>query len=415
MTEAHSSCCAVGRASGGSCDDDDRAGDDHEDEASSFLLPLPPCWTIPVIDLATSADEEAEGACEVVGGQQRPHPHQQQHQQRDELELAHSLVRALETIGFVTLLHHGVDTDGALQSAQQFFELPLHSKLQCPYQGHVSNRGYLPMGSESHQSKGGGGNETPAFDAKETLELDDTSATMWPTEFPEDSLVRTTLLQYYDDCHRLHLRLLRLAAIGLGLDSEIFASQCNARHCNLRLLHYPATTHTMRRRPNVQRGIERGVVIRGACHTDFGTLTLLAQDSVGGLRVQPRGYTTTSGQQWITVPPTPGALVVNVGDMLQRWTNDRLVATPHQVVGLLEDSPEHEVGEGDDDGSIRGILPERYSVAFFCNANPDTDLRPIPSLIPHGEAPKFEPITAREYLTQRLAATIHTSTTDADL
>jgi isopenicillin N synthase-like dioxygenase len=136
----------------------------------------------------------------------------------------------------------------------------------------------------------------------------------------------------------------------------------------LRLLHYPNVAAR-------EACAASAVVVRGALHTDYGTLTLLTQDQTGGLRVQRRDGT------WTFLRPIPGGIVVNVGDMLQRWTNDVLRATPHQVV----EHPDH----------ARDDIPERFSVAFFCNANKDVLLEPLEFL--SDQPPKYPPINALEY------------------
>lgn len=113
-------------------------------------------------------------------------------------------------------------------------------------------------------------------------------------------------------------------------------------------------------------------------HTDYGNITLLATDNVGGLEVKTRGG------EWIAAPVMPGAFVVNIGDCLMRWTNDIYVSTPHRVVNR----------------SGR----ERYSIAFFFDPNPDARVAAIPSCVPAGGKPLYPPILAAEHLKMRLDA-----------
>jgi isopenicillin N synthase-like dioxygenase len=138
-------------------------------------------------------------------------------------------------------------------------------------------------------------------------------------------------------------------------------------------LHYPAEEHNTH-------------TIRGNIHSDFGTLTLLVQDAVGGLQVQ-----RTDGT-WIMVQPRANAIIVNVGDMLMRWTNDKLQATLHQVV-----TPP----------GVSKSIPERFSIAFFCNANKETLLECLENCSDNFNPPRYPPINAYDYLTQRLTDTIH--------
>ena len=116
---------------------------------------------------------------------------------------------------------------------------------------------------------------------------------------------------------------------------------------------------------------------RGA-HTDYGNLTLLATDDVGGLEVRTRAG------QWIEAPVIPGAFIVNIGDCLMRWTNDVYVSTPHRVVNRS--------------------AKERYSIAFFYDPNPDATVETIPSCVGEGEVVRYPPILAADYLTMRLDA-----------
>ena len=113
-------------------------------------------------------------------------------------------------------------------------------------------------------------------------------------------------------------------------------------------------------------------------HTDYGALTLLATDDVGGLEVR------THAGQWIEAPVVRGAFIVNIGDCLMRWTNDVYVSTPHRVVNR--------------------ILKERYSIAFFYDPNPDAMVETIPSCVREGEFTRYPPILAADYLKMRLDA-----------
>lgn len=157
---------------------------------------------------------------------------------------------------------------------------------------------------------------------------------------------------------------------------------CPANHQNLRLLHYPECD-----REAIAKGQKRGGI-----HTDYGTITLVAQNGVGGLVAQK------IDGDWVNVPPIPGGIAVNVGEMLQRWSNDILRATPHQI---LDDDP-----LDDDAANKSDRVPERYSIAFFCNANKDTSLACLPVCHSPERPPRYEPVNAHEYITMRLASTI---------
>jgi isopenicillin N synthase-like dioxygenase len=347
------------------------------------------------------------------------------------VRLATELVTALEHFGFVTLVNHGISKEAirsALGVSRQFFSLDESAKTRCAYRGHDCNCGYIGVGQESHA--------LAAADAKETFDVGPEPVspggcgaggdTPWPVD-QEDGFsgerFKAALVSYFEECNILQLHLLKLIAVGLGLpSSDYLAGQCDERHCNLRLLHYPPLavkvshgTLLKKATGDKDEQLDERVVVRGARHTDYGTLTLLAQDDVGGLRVQPRRHPQgDANAPWIHVDPVEGALVLNVGDMLQRWTNDRLVATPHQVVSVLPPhepaAPKRDDPNQGDDATTEVHIPERYSIAFFCNANKDTVLRPIPCLVQANEGPKYEAVTAKEYLTRRLTETIRPST-----
>lgn len=136
----------------------------------------------------------------------------------------------------------------------------------------------------------------------------------------------------------------------------------------LRLLHYPPA------RPEEPDEMGAGA------HTDFGGLTILLQDDNGGLQVRD-----PHGKGWIEAPPIPGAYVVNLGDMIARWTNDRYVSTLHRVINRSGN--------------------ERYSIPFFYTGNPDTMVECLPTCLAEGETPKYPPVTTLEHLRAMYART----------
>jgi isopenicillin N synthase-like dioxygenase len=135
----------------------------------------------------------------------------------------------------------------------------------------------------------------------------------WPADRPE---FRAALSAYYEALGACGADLLRCVAISLDIDEDFFAASYRKRLQRTQIIYYP---------PHPPQA---GQDLFGlAPHTDFGCITLLWQDDNGGLQVQER-----STQRWIPAPPIPGTLVINVADLLQRWTNDRYVSTPHRVL-----------------------------------------------------------------------------------
>lgn len=341
---------------------------------------------------------------------------------REETKIVSELLEAFTTTGFCTLVHHGIPKDlfpKAFRASRNFFELSIEAKLKCKYKTPLSNRGYIPYGAERHDKDREGNTlvattatndvSTTAPDQKETMDIgyddddDDVVKNEWPQELPPRDF-RYVLETYFEEMDALYLRLIKYIGRGLGLpdDGDYLVRKCNGKHENLRLLHYPSMART------IGDGAEGGTT-RGNAHTDFGTLTLLVQDTVGGLKVKRKDGT------WIDVKPVEDSIIVNVGDMLMRWSNDRLKATLHKV-----ESPEvttnatttsaisDTIEASSTTTTTKAIVPERYSIAFFCNANKNVEIECLETCRSPTEPARYPPINAHEYLTQRLAATIQT-------
>ena len=160
----------------------------------------------------------------------------------------------------------------------------------------------------------------------------------------------------------------RHSDVDLGLDADFFEDKLDQPMATLRLLHYPPQPATA----------DAGQIGAGA-HTDYGDITLLHTDGVGGLEVR------RCDGGWIAAPTVPGAFICNIGDCLMRWTNDVYVPTPHRVV--------NRAGR------------ERYSVAFFLDPNPDAEVACLPGCISADRPARYPPVKAADYLRERLVAT----------
>jgi isopenicillin N synthase-like dioxygenase len=303
----------------------------------------------------------------------------------DKSKISNDIFDAFSTIGFIILVHHGVQGDSAgsqnggvtsrtFQAAKEFFALPTEIKKQSAYVDPASNRGYISMGQEKLDG------QLP--DLKETFDIgyegEKDYGNQWPTGMKNAEDFKQCMLDYFDEYDQLHLNIFRALARGMGLENDdYFTPLCNGNHQNLRLLHYP----------ECDRATITGGQKRGGIHTDYGTLTLLSQQDVSGLIAQRLDGT------WVSVPPIPGGIVVNVGQMLQRWSNDMLRATPHQVLDTFDEKNSERVAE-------------RYSIAFFCNANKETSLECLPACQGPDRPPKYEVVNAFDYITARLTETI---------
>lgn len=181
-------------------------------------------------------------------------------------------------------------------------------------------------------------------DIKESLEIGSEAPYGYPekpyhNQFPEDHIPGFTkaLMEFYVQCDQLHRQVMSAIATGLGLSKTFFEPQISGGDHVLRLLHYPEVPRTI---------LTKEGAVRAGAHTDYGTITLLFQDGSGGLQAR-----TPSGE-YVDVPPVPGAVVINAGDLLQIWSNDVIKSTFHRVVAPPDTSTI-------DDGN----LSARYSIA----------------------------------------------------
>jgi isopenicillin N synthase-like dioxygenase len=280
---------------------------------------------------------------------------------------------ACRDVGFFYVVNHSVDGDliaAAFAQSRSFFGLPLAERQALAIEKVGGNRGYSGMLHEA-LDPGRGPDMKEAFNVGLEIAPDDPellsgqpfrSLNAWP-RLPH---FRETLLAYYDACAALGAGLHRAFACDLGLKPDYFDDKFDRPMATLRLLHYPAPP------------ARSDPLIGAGAHTDYGNLTLLATDDVGGLEVRARDG------EWIEAPVVPGAFIVNIGDCLMRWTNDIYVSTPHRVVNR----------------SAR----ERYSIAFFYDPNPEAVVETIPSCVRQGESIRYPPILAADYLKQRLDA-----------
>lgn len=308
--------------------------------------------TIPVIDVARLGGGDAVALRDVAG----------------------EIGAACRGIGFFYIRNAGVPAAlraSVFAAAQKLFAAPPALKNAVSIRTSPHNRGYVGMAVES-LDPARGPDQKEAFNIGLELAADDPEVragspfrgvNLWPAL---DGF-RETLLAYYDAVWRLGLDLHRAIAVDLGLSERFFADKLDRPMATLRLLHYPAAS-----------AATAGQLGAGE-HTDYGNLTLLATDAVGGLEVRSRDG------QWLQAPVIPDTFVCNIGDCLMRWTNDIYLSTPHRVVNPAE--------------------RERYSVAFFLDANPDAVVDCLPTCADADRPARYAPVLAADYLRSRLDAT----------
>jgi isopenicillin N synthase-like dioxygenase len=288
--------------------------------------------------------------------------------------IAAELGEEFRRFGFAVISDHGIDQaviDDALDRAKAFFALPVETKQKYHVEGGAGQRGYTPFGREA--AKG-----VEQIDLKEfwhvgrDLPAGHPFAKVMPENLePEEIEGWDAVKRLYDALDRLGVRLLRAVARDLDLDEHFFDDSVEDGNSILRLLHYPAQDSPM---PEGS--------IRAAAHEDINTITLLLGAEEAGLQVIDR----RSGE-WIDVNPPAGCLVINVGDMLQRLTNNVLPSTTHRVVNPAPERQRY----------------ARYSVPFFLHFRPDYEIRTLGSCVSAEQPDQYpEPITAQEYLLERL-------------
>jgi len=277
----------------------------------------------------------------------------------DDAALARAIDAALREAGFFTIIGHGVPVarfDAAFEASRRFFIQPLEQKTRWHVDRWPLKRGYDPIGWQALDVG------MPP-DLKESFYTGNDS--LGPNQWPDESLVpgfRAACEQYAQAMEVVARRLMALFAQALGMAPHAFDGYMRDPTCTTRLLHYPPQPATA----------APGQIGCGA-HTDWGALTLLAQDDAGGLQVQ------RSDGRWSDVAPMPGALVVNTGDMMPRWTNDRWRSTMHRVIN-------------------RQSGRDRWSIAYFFDLDPEARIAPLPCCIGPGNPARYEPVTAGEHL-----------------
>lgn len=220
--------------------------------------------------------------------------------------------------------------------------------------------------------------KTPDF--KESFEIgredDKRTPNIWT---PESTLpgFRQFMTSFHSVCYSTALDLLRAIELGMDLPTGFLRDYHRKQDNQLRLLHYPPVEAELLRQGNLERI---------AAHTDFGTMTLLFQDEVGGLEVEDVQVKGKFNQ----APYIPGTIVVNIGDFLQRWSNDILKSTLHRVRAPP---------------MVQGMTRARYSMPYFVTADREKTIDCVPGCWSEARPKKYEPIQSGEYIEMRLNAT----------
>lgn len=322
---------------------------------------------VPVIDISAFRGGDAQARAQVV----------------------RAWANAFETIGFATLVGHGISEtllDDIHAKAMRFFDLPLDDKMQCSFRPEKTGQGYVPMGIESVARTMDDSDAPPDIcealtftglewerkPARNPVDIALFRRNLWPLELPD---FHDTLVQYFDQVYALGQTLMQLSAPALDLPENYFEPYYDRMASSLRLVHYP----------DQQREPLPGQLRYGA-HTDYTGFTLLRQDDApGGLQV------LSPDNEWVDVAPLRGALTINAGDLLARWTNGRWKSNVHRVIN----PPRHLTGS-----------TRRLSIVLFTGPNADARIECLPTCQAADNPPKYPPVVAHDHLMEKIRASM---------
>ncbi|KAL5042606.1 hypothetical protein BDW71DRAFT_200450 [Aspergillus fruticulosus] len=300
-------------------------------------------------------------------------------------QLCYDLVASFKQHGFAKLINHGIP-DGQVQElfdwSAKMFNLPLKDKLaMANVPDDAPQRGWSRQGAETtaYLRQKVNTNEKLS-DEKEHWDCSSADDTEFPNQWPSDSALpgfRPFVEKTFVDLQQASLQIMAAMEIGLDLPRGTFVDQCKVTASELRLNHYPEVSLSK---------LREGKTKRGWPHADFGLITFVFQDGVGGLEMEDRSNPGT----FVPVPPgAPGGkteLAINISETFQRWTNDVIPAGIHQV------APPAEMLEMED-----GTVPERYSNIFFFKASKNAIASPLPEFVTEGNPARYKPMTALQF------------------
>ncbi|KAL8692118.1 MAG: hypothetical protein Q9218_002786 [Villophora microphyllina] len=294
-----------------------------------------------------------------------------------------NLMKSLDNTGFVKLINHGFSEQQlkeAFDWSRKFFKQPLEVKKEIlsttnPVRGYTvtgaETTSFLNVGAgESHETK----------DHKEHFDQGNKDDPDWPNKWPKSLPGFQTFYEnYYEQCETVCLTLIKALEEGLGVYDGCITKRCVPSGTDLRLTHYNKIP---------LEEITTGRKIRIASHSDFGIITLLFQDGVGGLEVQDRSNPDL--ESFIPVRPTNDTeMVINLGATMQRWTNDKLFGGIHRVA-----MPEGLKGIN---GSSDIMIPGRTSIAYLFKAKKEVSVGPIAAFVDEKHPAKYPEMTGLEY------------------
>ena len=286
-------------------------------------------------------------------------------------DFVQKLGKAYEEVGFVAVKNHGVPDEliaDLYKYVQEFFSLPLDHKRTYEIPELAGQRGYTSFGKE--HAKGSDAPDLKEFFQYGQVPRDNFKEEDYPANVQVDQV--PVFNKTFDDAYRAFEKsgtaLLQAIALYLGLDEHYFDEYVHNGNSILRAIHYPPITQ------------EPASAIRAEQHEDINLITLLVGASADGLEI------LTKQGEWVPVTSLPEQIVVNVGDMLQRFTNNKLMSTTHRVV-----NPKRELWH-----------TSRFSIPFFLHPRSSMSLRCLDTCVDEAHPIAYEDATAGEYLDERL-------------
>ena len=302
----------------------------------------------------------------------------------ERMAVARAVDAACADLGFLLVSGHGIadaEVEAVRAAAFRFFALPIDQKraLRMPPDRY---RGYIELGNEALANSL---DQVSPPDFKESFSIGPVDApddgyhraaapgnffapNMWPATLPE---MRPVFEAYYRAMENLSTTLMRIFALGLGMPESFFDDKVDRHITNFSVIHYPE-------QPNPPLPGQ----LRAGAHTDYGSLTIVRPDNApGGLQVMSKG----SG--WIDVPTVPGAFVVNLGDLMAEWTNDRWVSTLHRVVNPPRD---------------KALGSRRLSTTFFHQPNYDAVIECLPTCCSAARPARYGRTTSGEHVWMKI-------------
>jgi len=306
----------------------------------------------------------------------------------DRRAVARAIERACEEIGFFSVIGHGVDralVRRMYDVSRAFFDLPMADKQRVRRPRPEQSRGYIGRGEENlAYAIGRDTTDMKEFFAIGPIDVPDEPYYTAPAAYPSfapnlwperPAELRQVYTDYYRAMERLAARLMGAFALALDLREDFFRDKTDRHISGIRVINYPD-----------QPEPPAAGQLRAGAHSDYGALTILkAEDAPGGLEVLSRAG------DWVAVVPVPDAFVINLGDLMMHWTNDRWISTLHRVANPPRDA---------------ALGSRRQSIVFFYQPNYDALIECLPGCCGPENPAKYEPVTSGEHRLRKFLKTV---------